>query len=167
RRPRVRSAVDAGGPGLLRRHALAQTVGRHRALADDVQDSVLGHLADDRADLGGTYVEPDDDPLVAHAGRLQDASLIAGRHSPRVDGDGAAAVVDEGRPLLTQGLGARGVKRCAYQLDLESFWRVAYHLHSEGPQEPLQLEGLGGAVPAPPTENRQLGGLVGRDAGKD
>src|SRR5690606_40345256 len=119
---------------------LAEAVGRHRALADDVQHAVLGDLADDRADLGRTDVEADDDPLVAHGVALQGASLIAGRDPPRVDGHPAAGVVDEGRPLLAQGLGARCVKRCAYQLDLESLWRVAYHLHSEGPEEPRSEE---------------------------
>src|SRR5690606_16113961 len=76
-------------------HALAQAVGGHGSFADEVEDAVLGHLADDGADLGRADVEADDDPLVAHWVALPGCSLISGGDPPGVDSDVGAAVTDE------------------------------------------------------------------------
>src|SRR5690606_15886716 len=63
-----RHRLPDGGDGALEvdHDALAQAVGGHGALADDVEHAVGGHLADHRADLGGADVEADDYTFVTH-----------------------------------------------------------------------------------------------------
>src|SRR5690606_10934438 len=63
-------ALDRGDGRLdVDDHALAQTLRRVAADADDV-DALVGGLADDRADFRGADVESDDQlALLAHAGR--------------------------------------------------------------------------------------------------
>src|SRR5690606_14178309 len=92
------------------------------------------------------------------------SSLMRLAHSPGVDRDAAAAVADESRPLLAQGLRTRCEKLAVGQLNLESFWRVAYHLDAEGPQEPQELERLGDPWLAPALQAGQPLGLRGRRA---